>query len=157
MEANHASPEDGLVELYRAEHQMMVRLATLMVGSVAVAEEVVQDAFAVVGERWDQLSRPGGYLRQVVVNQCRQVLRRGVHETNAANLRQPALITRLPEHHIELYDALTVLTDRQRAVVVLRYFADIPDTEIAELLGARPSTVRSLARRALTALAKELE
>ena len=58
---------------------------------------------------------------------------------------------------LELRDALGRLGERQRAVVVLRYFADLPDVEIAEVLGCRPSTVRSLVRRALRVLRKELE
>ena len=59
-------------------------------------------------------------------------------------------------HVIELRSALDRLTDRQRIVVVLRYFVDIPDEEIARILDVKPSTVRSLAHRALSALRKEL-
>ena len=63
----------------------------------------------------------------------------------------------IPEQLIELRIALACLSDRQRTVVVLRYFADMPDAEIAETLGARPATVRSLAHRAMAVLRKELE
>ena len=62
--------------LFVVERMPMVRLAALLVGSRAIAEEVVQDAFAAVSERWDGLDRPGGYLRTAVVNGCAQVLRR---------------------------------------------------------------------------------
>jgi RNA polymerase sigma factor (sigma-70 family) len=135
----------------------MLRMATLMVGSVAVAEEVVQDAFAVVGARWSSLDRPGAYLRTTVVNGCAHVLRRRQVDGRAAGLWPSQPSTELPTRLLEIRDALDRLTDRQRMVVVLRYFIDISDGEIAELLGVRPATVRSLARRAFAVLREELE
>ena len=133
----------------------MVRLAALLVGSRAVAEEVVQDAFASVSERWDGLDRPGGYLRTAVVNGCAQVLRR----RSVEDRHRPVPVEipdEIPERLIELRAALDRLTDRQRIVMVLRYFVVVPDDEIARTLDVRPSTVRSLARRALAVLRKEL-
>ena len=133
----------------------MVRLATLMVSSRAIAEEVVQDAFASVSERWDGLDRPGAYLRTVVVNGCAQALRRRSVEDRhrPVGLEIPGEI---PERLIELRSAMDRLSDRQRIVVVLRYFVDMPDDEIARILDVRPSSVRSLAHRALAVLRKEL-
>lgn len=70
-----ASPGSGeFDELFAREHQPMVRLATLLVGSSHLAEEAVQDAFASVDARWDEIDRPGAYLRTVVVNGSRAVL-----------------------------------------------------------------------------------
>ena len=144
-----------LESLFLVEQVPMVRLATLMVGSRAIAEEVVQDAFASVSERWDGLDRPGAYLRTTVVNGCAQTLRRrSVEDRHRPDA--PAIPDRIPERLIELRSALDRLTDRQRLVVVLRYFADMPDDEIAEMLDVRPPTVRSLAHRALAVLRKEL-
>lgn len=134
----------------------MVRMATLMVGSVAMAEEIVQDAFVQVSGRWNSLDRPGAYLRRCVVNGCGQVLRRRSLEERYANLDVEEPPIELPSHLLELRDALDQLSERQRLVIVLRYFVDLPDAEIADALDARPSTVRSLARRALAALRKEL-
>lgn len=148
---------DGIGSLFAAERQAMLRMATLMVGSAAVAEEVVQDAFVVVGRRWSSLERPGAYLRTTVINGCAQVLRRRDAEGRALAARVPDEVVELPSPLVELRDALDRLGERQRIVVVLRYFVDIPDHEIAEVLGVRPSTVRSLARRALKVLRKELE
>ena len=144
-----------LERLFLIERVPMVRLATLMVGSRAIAEEVVQDAFASVSERWNGLERPGAYLRTSVVNGCSQTLRRRSVEDRhrPLTLKTPGEI---PERLIELRSALDRLTDRQRIVVVLRYFVDIPDDEIARMLDVRPSTVRSLAHRALAVLRKEL-
>lgn len=145
----------GLESLFKAERVPMVRLATLMVGSRAIAEEVVQDAFVSISERWNGLDRPGAYLRTTVVNGCAQTLRRRSVEDRhrSVEFETPGEI---PERLIELHSALARLTDRQRIVVVLRYFADVPDEEIARTLDVRPSTVRSLAHRALTVLRREL-
>lgn len=133
----------------------MLRLAVLLVGSAPIAEEVVQDAFEVVGERWASLDRPGGYLRTCVVNGCRGVLRRRDLErrTVVEGAVRPPLE---PDHLVELRDALDRLGERQRTVIVLRYFVDVPDDEIADVLECRPATVRSLAHRALAVLREEL-
>ncbi len=151
------SAEDGVSLLFAQERQPMVRMATLMVGSAAVAEEVVQDAFSVVSQRWGSLVRPGAYLRQTVVNGCAQVLRRRSVEDRYARLESVPDSVEIPTRLLEIRDALDRLSERQRIVVVLRYFVDISDGEIAEVLGVRPATVRSLARRALAALRKELK
>lgn len=108
--------EPGLSSLYKHEHTAMLRMATLMVGSVAQAEEVVHDAFVIVGERWDRLERPGGYLRSTIVNGCAQVLRRRETENQANRLSTAALSSDLPVHLIEIRDALDQLSDRQRLV-----------------------------------------
>lgn len=134
----------------------MVRLATLLVGSVPIAEEVVQDAFAQVGMRWDRLDRPGAYLRTVVINGCRAVLRRRSIEERYRNAMLRPADDEIPTQLIELGEALGALTERQRVVIVLRYFADVADEEIATVLGCQPATVRSLARRALAVLRAEL-
>lgn len=144
-----------LETLFVAERVPMVRLATLMVGSRSIAEEVVQDAFTSVSERWDGLDRPGAYLRTVVVHGCAQVLRR----RSVEDRHRPVALENpdeIPERLIELRSALDHLSDRQRIVVVLRYFVDLPDDEIAQALDVKPSTVRSLAHRALAVLRREL-
>ena len=132
-------------------------MATLLVGSAAIAEEIVQEAFASAGERWDGLHRPGAYLRTSVVNGCAQVLRRRSiedrHRAGRLEVADDESLARL----LDLRAALDRLTDRQRIVVVLRYFVDVPDHEIAEVLGVQPATVRSLVHRALAVLRKELE
>lgn len=148
--------DSGFSTLFEAERLPMLRMATLMVGSGAVAEEVVQDAFAAVSERWDRLERPGGYLRTAVVNGCAQVLRRRSTESRANQQVPVQATTELPTRLLELRDALDRLNERQRIVIVLRYFVDISDEEIAQILGVRPATVRSLAHRAFSVLRKEL-
>ncbi len=132
----------------------MLRLACLLVGSRAIAEEIVQDAFVVVGERWAELEKPGGYLRSTVVNGCRMALRRRATERRYAYC-DPATIDG-PSELIDLRSALGRLSERGRAAIVLRYFVDLPDAEIAELLGCRIATVRSIVHRSLRTLRKEL-
>ena len=133
----------------------MLRLAVLLVGSVAVAEDVVQDAFAQVSVRWDSLERPGAYLRTSVVNGCRMVLRRRATDRRL-NPPVAAPTAELPTDLIELRDALDLLSERQRSVIVLRYLLELPDDEIAAAIGCRVVTVRSIAKRALARMREEL-
>lgn len=146
----------GFEGLFASERAPMLRLAVLMVGSAESAEDVVQDAFTSVSERWDELERPGGYLRATVVNGCRMVLRRREVEHRHEGALSGPVVSALPTHLVELREALTALSERQRVAVVMRYFADGSDAEIAELLACRRSTVRSLIRRGLSSMRKEL-
>jgi RNA polymerase sigma factor (sigma-70 family) len=147
---------EGFERLFADEREPMIRMATLMVGSAEVAEEIVQDALCEISVRWASLDRPGGYLRRSVVHGCAAVLRRRSVEARYRRLDTEPPVADLPDRLVELRDALDRLSERQRIVVVLRYFVDIPDPEIAEAMGVRPATVRSLARRALASLRKEL-
>ena len=152
-----ANDHEDVTGLFAAERVPMVHLATLLTGSPAVAEELVQDAFVAVTKQWNHLKRPGAYLRTSVVNGCTSALRRRAVENRYRESVPSESDYGIPEQLIELRDALARLSDRQRVVVVLRYFADMPDTEIADTLGVRPATVRSLAHRAMAVLRKELE
>jgi RNA polymerase sigma factor (sigma-70 family) len=140
--------------LYTREHAPMLGLACLLVGSRSQAEEIVHDAFLVVSERWAELEKPGGYLRSTVVNGCRMALRRRATERRYARV-DPATID-APTELIELRAALDRLPARGRTAIVLRYFADLPDAEIADVLGCRIATVRSIVHRSLQAMRKEL-
>lgn len=134
----------------------MVRMAALLVGSSALAEEIVQEAAITVRERWNTVDQPGAYLRTTVVNRCAATLRRREVERRHESALAGPDIEHFPTEVLDLRRALDSLSERQRTVVVLRYFVDIHDDEIAAILGARPSTVRSLARRALSTLREEL-
>lgn len=145
-----------LAELFVVERDGMVRMATLLVDSAEMAEEIVQESFIAVREHWDGIERPGAYLRTTVVNGCSAALRhRSVEERFQRGRLEPTFEV-LPTRLVELREALGRLSERQRAVIVLRYFVDVPDHDIAELMDVRPSTVRSLRRRALSVLRKEL-
>ena len=148
--------DGSLSGLFAAKRVPMVRLATLLVGSPAIAEEVVQDAFAAVGERWTHVDRPDAYLKTSVINGCAGILRRRAIEQRYLAARVEVPDNEIPTHLVELRSALDRLTDDQRLVVVLRYFADLPDEQIAEELGVRPATVRTRVHRALIKLREEL-
>lgn len=149
--------EGGFDGLFAARRVPMIRLAILLVGSVDIAEEVVQDAFVSVSQRWASIEHPDAYLRTSVVNGCATILRRRRVEQRYRAARVEVADTEIPEELIDLRRAIDRLTDRQRLVIVLRYFADLPDDEIATILGVRPATVRTRSHRALAALRKELE
>lgn len=154
-EATAAPDVHTFDDLYRRERRSMVRVAVLLVGSSAVAEDVVQDAFSAVSIRWDDLDTPGAYLRTSVVNGCRTVLRRREIDQR---LNPPTSLApvELPTDLVELREALATLPERQRTVVVLRYLLDLPDDEIAATIDCNPATVRSIAHRALARLREEL-
>lgn len=143
-----------LLALYRREYEPMVRLAFLLTGSNETAEEVVQDAFVKVQSRWDTIRTPGAYLRQVVVNGCRSRHRKRRFELRVEEPPETS------EEGIEvdgLAHSIERLTPRRRAAIVLRYYADLPDDEIAAVLRCRRATVRSLIHRGLAQLRETIE
>jgi RNA polymerase sigma-70 factor (sigma-E family) len=145
---------------YRDQHAPMVRLARLLTGSVAVAEDLTQDAFVGIAPRLSSLDRPEAYLRTMVVNACRSHHRHEAVKARVASSQEAEAERRdppVPSHLVELDDALAALPERQRAAIVLRYYADLPEGEIAELLGCRPTTVRSLVARGMAALREVIE
>jgi RNA polymerase sigma-70 factor (sigma-E family) len=149
-------PVDGWVEtsstfeeLWGERRPGLLRLASLLTGSRAVAEDVVQEAFVQLHRKWGSVRAPAPYLRTSVVNGCRMHHRRRSREQ--AHFAELVGDTVHPETPVVL-DALAQLPYRQRAALVLRYYEDRPEAEIADLLGCRPATVRSLVHRGLAAL-----
>jgi RNA polymerase sigma-70 factor (sigma-E family) len=146
-------PADALEALYREQYEPSVRLAHLLTGDRGRAEELAQDAFVRIAPRLDGVDNPAGYLRTALVNLCRDAGRRTArakeHPTPIARVApEPAV----PTSSTAVWAALQRLPERQRVAVTLRYYLDLPDDEIAEHLGARPATVRSLVHRALATL-----
>jgi RNA polymerase sigma-70 factor (sigma-E family) len=145
--------DDPFATLYRDSFARMWRLAFLLVGDRHVAEEVVQDAFARVLERWSSLDEPAAYLRTAVVNRGRDVLRR-------RRLRDRLALLGPGEHAAPpgdpLWDALGRLPANQRAALVLRFWEDLPVREVAALLRVREGTVKSLVHRGLGRLREEI-
>ncbi|GAP46006.1 ECF subfamily RNA polymerase sigma-24 factor [Streptomyces azureus] len=143
-----------------------MRLALLLVDDLPTAEDVVQDAFAALlhrhGRRLADLDDPEAYLRTSVVNSARSVLRRRrtarayipERQHHVPSADQSVL---LAETHQEVINALQHLTRRQREVLVLRYWSDLTEAQIADTLGVSRGTVKSTANRALNALGRQLE
>lgn len=139
---------DALTTLFRSQYAPLVRLAFLLVGSNTVAEELVQDAFAQLVRRWNTVEHPKAYLRAAVLNICRSHVRRAILERRHRSV--PALsATDSPD---ELSDALARLSPRKRTAIVLRFYEDLTEEQIASALGCRPGTVKSLIHRGLADL-----
>ena len=149
--------------LYRGHALRLTRMALLLVGDRPTAEDVVQEAFLGLFRGLGRLSSPDravAYLRVSVLNGCRSALR----ARERARLRQPppappvwsaesAVLA--GEEQREVLESIAALPRRQREVLVLRYFLDLSDTEIAADLGVSRGTVVSTASRALSALARK--
>ena len=141
--------------LYRSDHDRLVRLAALILGSGLAAEDVVQDTFAQLHGRFDQVANPGGWLRVAVVNGCRNEHRRlGRARRHAHRLDQRS--TEGSEPTPELIDSLRRLPLRQRTVVVLRFYEDLTEADIARTMGISVGTVKSTLHRGLAKLREEI-
>ena len=154
-----------VTELYLGEYKSLVRLAVLLVHDVPTAEEVVQDAFEAMHHAQRRLrdsEKALSYLRQSVVNKSRSVLRhRTVVDKNAP---KPAPDEPSAEHaamalieRSAVIEALRTLPDRQREAIVLRYYADLSEADIAATMGISKGAVKSHTARAMAALKSILE
>jgi RNA polymerase sigma-70 factor (sigma-E family) len=157
--------QTALAALYRAHAVGLVRLAHVMVGDIPTAEDVVQEAFCGLYRRWGQLAdqqKALHYLRASVLNGCRSALRRGrVRDRHATSAEPTATISAetaalaIQEQRMVM-EAIRRLPDRQREVLILRFYLDEPEAEIARLMGIQQGTVRSTTHRALAALGHQL-
>jgi RNA polymerase sigma factor (sigma-70 family) len=145
--------DTDLVGVYRGRYGKLVRLAYLLTGHTAVAEEIVQDAFVATHRAGDQLRDPYTYVRRAVVNRCRSWGRR--YTVERAHRPRPPDPAELAAD--EMWDVLATLTDRQRTAIVLRFYDDMPDDRIAEILGCRQATVRSAIHRGLHSLRRVID
>jgi RNA polymerase sigma factor (sigma-70 family) len=133
---------ETIEDLFHAEYVGMVRLAFTLIGNNAEAEEVVQDSFAEVHRRFDEIRQPGGYLRTTVVSRCRSLLRR----RRVMQRHAPEPPEELSNSACELWDVLDRLDEDQRVAVVLRYYGQYRASEIAEILDLPAATRRRTGR-----------
>jgi len=159
------SADRAVVELYSQHYRALVRLAALLVRDTQTAEEVVQDSFVAMHEGWQRLrdtEKALAYLRQAVVNRSRSVLR---HRTVVdKNLQKAPPDMPSAEHgalvlleRSAVVAALRHLPDRQREAIVLRYYADLSEAEIATAMGISRGAVKSHTSRGMAALRAALE
>jgi len=157
--------DDALTHLYAAYYRSLVRLAALLLRDLAEAEDVVQDAFVAMHGKWGRLREPDkalAYLRQTVVNKSRSVLRHRTvverHQPDPArdadSAERGAVVA---ETSWEVLGALRRLPQRQREVLVLRYYLDLSEAQIAHTLGVSRGAVKSHASRGMSALRLSLE
>ena len=134
-----------------------MRFATVLTGQPWLAEDIVSDVLGRAFERWQTiagLDQPHAYVRRMVVNDYLSWRRRLTRTSPHADLPEGSAADGTAEHaeRDAMIARLAQLPRRQRAAVVLRYYADLSDAEIAAELGCAESTVRSQIHRALTAL-----
>lgn len=141
-------------DVYEVSLPRLVRLAHLITGSNSAAEDVVHDVFVAAYHKWEKIDDPHGYLYRAVVNRSRSVLRRRSIESKHAS--EPSTQDLAPDLD-EVWIALSKIPVKRRAALVLRFYADLPVETIAEIMGVRQATVRSLIHRGYMSMRKELE
>ena len=151
--------QEALRIAFEEHYVWLVRLAVLLTGRVDTAEDLVQDAFLRAAPKIESLdsTRVRPYLRIVVMNEWKNRVRRLALERRIARLLQPtnAQVDGVdPRGSVWL--AILHLPPRQRAAVVLRYYEDLPEREIASVLGCSVGTVKSQLNKAARKLRKEL-
>jgi len=161
-----ASDADDLIHGLYQEHALtLVRMAKLLLRDQESAEDAVQDAFLGLYRALDRLADRDDlmpYLRAAVINKCRSVLRtrrramlRPVqHEPEASSPESAAMAG---EERRAVFDAVSRLPRRAREVLVLRYYLDLTDDQVAATLAVSRGTVSSTASRAIAALGKALK
>lgn len=157
--------DDALTELYTAHYRSLVRLAALLLDDLGTSEEVVQDAYVKMHGAWRRLRDPErglAYLRQTVVNLSRSRMRhRQVVEKHAPKSAPDAPSAEYGAMALLERDAviaaLRELPPRQRETLVLRYYADLSEIQIAETMGISTGAVKSHASRGMAALRSILE
>lgn len=145
----------SFVAFYEEQYAPAVRLVRFLTGDRGIAEDLAQDAFVRVRDRFAQLENPGGYLRTTVVNVCRNH-HRAARREELRLVRHGPVASEVSERAAELEATLLRLPYDERAVVVLRYWLGLSEGEIAEHLGCRPGTVKSRHARAVAKIRKEL-
>jgi RNA polymerase sigma-70 factor (sigma-E family) len=163
VEARVGAGRPSLAELYQRSAPAAVRLAYLMTGDRSIAEDIAQDAFVRVSGRLAHLREGGAfdaYLRRAVVNLAKNHHRR--RSVERAFLERTRPVIESPGHEHGLVEraatmaALGRLPQRQRAALVLRFYEDLSEDAIAQILRCRNGTVRSLVTRGVQALRADL-
>jgi RNA polymerase sigma-70 factor (sigma-E family) len=154
--------DQAVTRLFAAHYRPLVRLAALLLRDGATAEEVVQDAYVGLHGRWGRLRDPDralSYLRTAVVNRCRSAMRhRGVAQRYAERYRPPPDAPSAEAgalgalEHAAVIRALDGLPGRQREALVLRYYLDLSESEIADTMGISRGAVKSHTSRGMSAL-----
>lgn len=145
---------DPFSRFFEAERSGAIRLAWLLTHDKAAAEDIAHDAFTAVFKRFDRLENPAAYLRRAVVNGVYERSRRREREQRRLTLVSATIPISVDGPSGGLIDAIASLPLKQRTVVVLRYWNDLDDQEIAQIMEVRSGTVRSLRSRATAQLRK---
>lgn len=148
-------------QFFEAEHERLLRALYLLTGNAEEAEELMQETFLALWERWDRVAameNPTGYLYRTAMNRHRSRIRRAAAAARrvVGGTERRDEFSRADERDA-LARALALLPSRQRAAVILTELLGYPSEEAGEILGVRDVTVRSLASRGRAFLRRELE
>jgi RNA polymerase sigma-70 factor (sigma-E family) len=164
MEPSSRTEGGRLGELYLRHADDAVRLAYLITGDRHLAEDLVQDAFIRMAGRLVHLRDPDAfeaYLRRTVVNLANSHFRHRKVERGYVERQQRLPAIEGVEHDLDtredLWRRLQRLTQRQRAAIVLRVYEDLSEPRVAEIMGCRVGTVKSLVSRGLALLRADLQ
>jgi RNA polymerase sigma-70 factor (sigma-E family) len=157
--------DSAVTALYETHYRSLVRLAALLVPDIATAERVVQDSFVAMHSAWPRLPDADStlsYLHRSVVDRARSALRQHAAADELADKLAPDLPDTGQQHDSELdrsalVSALRALPPRQHEVLVLRYYADLSEAQIASIMGVSPSMVRGHTVQAMATLRAKLE
>jgi RNA polymerase sigma-70 factor (sigma-E family) len=163
--AAEGDADQALTAIYGEHYRTLVRIAALLVRDTVIAEEVVQESFVAMHQGWRRLrdsDKALSYLLRSVVSRSRSVLAHrtaGNPDTDmpAPGMRSAASESALPLERPAVLTALRELPARQREVLVLRYYGDLPEAQIAAAMGIRRAAVQSHTARAIAALRAVLE
>jgi RNA polymerase sigma-70 factor (sigma-E family) len=154
--------DEAVTRLFNAHYRSLVRLGVLLLHDQGAAEEIVQDAYVALHTRWRKLrdaDKGLAYLRACVVNRSRSALRHRTVVDRYARSARPMPDTPSAEagalgalEHAAVVAALQALPTRQRETLVLRYYLDLSEAEIAEAMGVSRGAVKSHAARGMAAL-----
>ena len=139
--------------VYADRYDSLVRLARVIVGSLAAAEELTQEAFVRLFQAWDRVENPAGFVHTTLVNLCRTHLRRTSRSERL--VPDPSLPDQPPEVD-ETWTALARLPTKYRVVLALRFYEDLSEAEVARVLDLRLGTVKAQTHRGLARLRREL-
>ena len=159
MPDSRAARDADFAAYLQARQASVLRTAYLLTGDRHTAEDLVQTAFAKLYLSWDRVRDQGsmdGYLRRILVNENNSLWRRGWKRREHATDELPEPTPHLDEHDDgrsgALWDLVQSLPKKARAVLVLRYYEELSESETAEVLGISVGTVKSQTSRALAAL-----
>ncbi len=166
LDESNWTADEAVTRLFATQYRPLVRLATLLLHDSGLAEELTQDAFVGLHQKWGRLRDPQravAYLRQSVVNRSRSALRhRSVVERFLRRQPEPMTVPSAEaiaidaNEHATVLSAVRLLPTRQREALVLRYYLDLSEAQTAEAMGLSEGAVKSHTFRAMTALRRHL-
>lgn len=161
MDVNGSSAGASAEELCRRVHPRLVKSLALFCGDASGAEELAQEALVRAWDRWpavSQMANPEGWVFRVAFNLATSRARRRAVEARALAAAASAPPPGAPDvdDALAVRSAVAALPPRERAAIVLRYFADLPVNEVAAVMRCQPGTVKSLTSHAMAHLDRSL-